>query len=131
SQTPGANAPRLEYQVFLFDSGAVKVDVYLSPTLNFSGSKDGRRYAVSIDDATPQMVNVQADASNRYWEKIVADNVIFSVTNHAVAKPGTHVVKFWMVDPGVVVQKIVLETRDIAPSYLGPPESFRGSGGQP
>jgi hypothetical protein len=36
SQTPGANAPRLEFSVFLFDSGTVKVDVYLSPTLNLS-----------------------------------------------------------------------------------------------
>ncbi|HEY9226294.1 MAG TPA: glycosyl hydrolase 115 family protein, partial [Gemmatimonadaceae bacterium] len=131
SQTPGGNGPRLEYQVFLFDSGAVKVDVYLSPTLNFAGSKDGLRYAISIDDQPPQIVNVQADASNRYWEKIVADNSIFSVTQHNVAKPGTHVVKFWMVDPGVVLQKIVLEARDVAPSYLGPPESFRGNGGQP
>jgi hypothetical protein len=25
----------------------------------------------------------------------------------------------------------VLEARDVAPSYLGPPESFRGVGGQP
>ena len=126
SQTPNANAPRLEYQVFLFDSGTVKLDVYLSPTLSFSGAKTGLRYAISIDDAPPQIVNVQADESPRHWEKIVADNIIFSVTNHTVAKPGTHTVKFWMVDPGVVLQKIVLEAKDIAPSYLGPPESFRG-----
>jgi len=131
SQTPGVNTPRLEYSVFLFDSGTVKVDAYLSPTLNFSGRKEGLRYAVSIDDEAPQIVNVQADASNRYWEKIVADNVIFSVTQHAVAKPGSHTVKFWMVDPGVVLQKLVIEARDVAPSYLGPPESFRGVGGQP
>ena len=127
SQTPGANTPRLEYQVFLFDSGTVKLDVYLSPTLNFTGAKTGLRYAVSIDDEVPQIVNVQADESLRYWEKIVADNIIFSVTSHSVAKPGTHIVKFWMVDPGVVLQKIVLEAKDIAPSYLGPPESFRGN----
>ena len=132
SQTPGPNGPRLEYQVFVFDTGTVKMDVYLSPTLNFSGRKEGLRYAVSIDDQAPQIVNVHADGSNRFWERIVADNVIFSATQHHVSKPGTHVVKFWMVDPGVVLQKLVLEMRDIAPSYLGPPESFRGNvRGQP
>ncbi|HTE47120.1 MAG TPA: glycosyl hydrolase 115 family protein, partial [Gemmatimonadaceae bacterium] len=47
SQTPGGVSPRLEYRVFLFDSGTVMVKAYLSPTLNFSGSKDGLRYAVS------------------------------------------------------------------------------------
>ena len=56
SQTPGGNAPRLEYRVFLFDSGAVKVHAYLSPTLNFCGSNDGLRYAISFDDQPPQIV---------------------------------------------------------------------------
>jgi hypothetical protein len=34
------------------------------------------------------------------------------------------VLKLWAVDPGLVLQKIVIEARDLAPSYLGPPESF-------
>jgi hypothetical protein len=35
------------------------------------------------------------------------------------------VLKLWMIDPGVVVQKIVLETGEQRPSYLGPPASPR------
>jgi hypothetical protein len=39
---------------------------------------------------------------------------------------GQHVLKFWMVDPAVVLQKLVIERGTIRPSYLGPPESYRG-----
>lgn len=101
------------------------VRVYLSPTLNFSGAAHGVRYAVSFDDAPPQVVNVTADSGQKAWEQMVADNVTQSETKHTVPRSGDHVLKFWLVDPGVVLQKIVIDVGGVRPSYLGPPESFR------
>jgi len=124
SQLPGGNAPRLEYRVFLFDSGAVKVRAYVAPTFNFSGSKTGLRYAVSFDDEAAQIIDAQADTVTRGWEKEVAENIIVRVSSHVIDRPGTHVLKFWAVDPGLVLERIVIEARDVAASYLGPPESF-------
>jgi hypothetical protein len=124
SQSPGGDAPHLEYPVFMFDSGAVEVRVYLSPTLNFSANANGLRYAVSFDDEPPQIVNALADTSNAAWERSVADNIRMSISRHRLARPGQHVVKLWMVDPGVVVQKLVIDAGGARPSYLGPPESY-------
>ena len=124
SQTPGGMSARLEYQITVFDSGAVQVHTYLSPTLNFSGRPEGQRFAVSFDDEAPQTVNMAADSSERAWGQRVSDNIAVLTTRHQLARPGVHTLKFWMVDPGVVLQKLVVDFGGVKPSYLGPPESF-------
>jgi hypothetical protein len=121
-QEPGGDSPHLEYRINLLNSGEVKVRTFLSPTLSYY-SKEGLRYAVSIDDEAPQIINMHGEGSGG-WDEWVANNIINVVSTHKVPEPGEHVLKFWMVDPGVVLQKIVVETAERKPSYLGPPQSY-------
>jgi len=60
---------------------------------------------------------------NRDWEKSVSDNFRNGISKHTLTTKGPHVLKIWMVDPGVVLQKIVVDLGGVKPSYLGPPES--------
>lgn len=122
-QTPGADSPHLEYRVYLFAGGDVTVQATFSPTLDFHAT--GLRYAVSLDDEAPQTINIAADTTLRAWEKRVSDNAIVSETRHRVAGAGWHVLRYWLVDPGLVLQKLVVARTPVPPSYLGPPESFR------
>jgi hypothetical protein len=128
-QTPGGDSPRLEYRIHLFHAGEVQVKAYVSPTIDFTAG-DGLEYAVSLDDAEPQVVNIHADGSLQAWERSVANNVNVSQSTHAVADAGEHVLKFWMVDPGVVLQRLVVETGEAPESYLGPPESVHRAGAE-
>ncbi|PRX49336.1 glycosyl hydrolase family 115 (putative glucuronidase) [Prauserella shujinwangii] len=127
---PGGDGPRLEYEMTLFTTGPVEVEAYLSPRNDVFG-RDGLKYAVSIDDQPPQVVNITeatgADdtSMNKQWERNTSDNVNRTTTTHVIDKPGKHTLKFWMVDPTVVVQKLVVNTGGVAHSYLGPPESLR------
>jgi hypothetical protein len=121
AQVPGAKSPRLEYRVDLKANGTIKVHAYLSPTLPFHNSN--LHYAISIDDEAPQMVNMHENYNEGLWNKWVAENIVIKVTAHKLLKAGTHIVKFWMVDPGVVLQKIVIDTGGLKPSYLGPEET--------
>jgi hypothetical protein len=126
--TPGKDSPCLEYQMYLFSTGAVEVATITSPTLNFVPGR-GLRYAASFDDEPPQVVTLvpadyKAQNGNRDWEKVVGDNARYARSTHTLAKPGYHTLKIWMVDPGVVLQKIVVDCGGVKPSYLGPPESF-------
>ena len=129
SATPGQDAPCLEYRMYLFSSGPVEVTAITAPTLNFVPDR-GVRYAVSFDDEAPQVITLvppgyQAQNRNPAWEKSVADNAHHGRSQHAIASPGYHTLKVWMVDPAVVMQKLIVDLGGLKPSYLGPPESFR------
>ena len=122
SQTPEGDSSRLEYRLHLTKDGPVKVQVFVSPTLNYQNS-EGLRYAVSFDNQPPQTVNIHAGENLQVWEKWVADNINVTTTEHQLREPGEHVLKFWMVDPGIVLEKLVVDAGGLKPSYLGPPES--------
>jgi len=122
--TPGGASPHLEYRISLAQAGPVTVSAYLAPTLDFTNST-GLRYAVSLDEEAPQLVNLHTglnpDNGNRPWERAVAENIILKTSQHNVAAAGSHVLKFWRVDPGVVLEKLVVSQASVPASYLGPP----------
>ena len=70
------------------------------------------------------MINIHANETNRIWEKSVAENSRIVPSQHKLATAGAHTLKIWLVDPAVVVQKLVIGRGMPKPSYLGPPESF-------
>jgi hypothetical protein len=126
-QLPGGDSPHMEYDFHLFSEGEVEIWAYLSPRNNVLYS-DGLQYAISIDDDEPQIVNITETLNgipmNKSWERNTSDNINLTSTKHLVQGAGHHVLKFWMVDPTVVVQKMVIDTGGLKPSYLGPPESW-------
>jgi hypothetical protein len=116
---PGAGAPHLEYNIDLKDTSTVSVTMIVSPTLDFR-NKDGLFYAVSIDDGAPQLVNIATKVEGNDWAEAVSNNARKLTTRHKILKPGRHVLKYWIVDPGVVLQKLLIDTGGLKPSTLGP-----------
>jgi endo-1,4-beta-D-glucanase Y len=130
SVTPPKDSPCLEYKMFLFHPGNIKVEAIFAPTLNFVPDRD-LRYAVSFDDQPPQIISIVSKDyivaySNNDWQESVRNSARTVKSTHMLADAGHHTLKVWMVDPGVVLQKIIVNTGGVKPSYLGPPESYRG-----
>ncbi len=128
SVTPPTDSPCLEYKMYLFNTGKVEVEAIFAPTLNFAPGR-GLRCAVSFDDQPPQIVNIvpqkyTAGDGNRDWEKSVKDSAREVKSRHTLSEPGYHTLKIWMVDPGVALQKLIVNAGGVKPSYLGPPESY-------
>ncbi|AXB56827.1 glycosyl hydrolase 115 family protein [Flavobacterium fluviale] len=119
-------SPRLEYNVHFFSKGKIKVHAYFSPTINFKFG-EGLKYGIAFDSEKPQIMNLNADSSEKSWAESVADNIKIIMSTHQIENSGNHVLKIYAIDPALVLQKIVIETQDgkVLESYLGPPESFR------
>jgi len=115
----------LQFEIYAYDTGTVKLNAYFSPTLNFENDSLGLQYAISINNEKPQMVSINKDdKSTRAWEKWVANNIIIKTTEHNILKPGKNTIKYWMISPAVILQKIVLHFVELKPSYLGPPQTI-------
>ena len=122
-----SNAPHLEYFFYSNSKDSLSISAYFSPTLNFQNTETGLQYAISIDGDTPQIISINKEdknTGNGIWNKWVAENIIIKTTKHAITNTGKHVIKYWMVNSGVVLQKLVVNFGSIKQSYLGPPETL-------
>lgn len=123
----------LEYTFTLFEGGDLHIDTYLSPTLNYK-KNEGLKYAIAIDSETPQVINIHEGETTpdweypEWWNNSVTDHIRKKRSAHKGVEAGIHTLKVWMVDPGVVFQKFVIDAGGLKPSYLGPPESVLVTG---
>jgi hypothetical protein len=120
AQNSGTGA-HLDYDVYLRSGGPATLQVTVAPTLDFRG-KGQLRYAVSIDDQPAQVVNL-AGRDEDVWSKAVAQNAWIDEVPVQLDRPGKHVIRLWLVDPGVDFERLVLFRGKLPKSYFGPPES--------
>jgi hypothetical protein len=110
----------LEYAVNFKTTGEFDVSVLLSPTLAFNANK-GLRYAISFDGGSEQVVNFnQSEREINRWE---SQRINQTDIRFRISVPGIHRLRFRVLEPGIVLQKIVINTGGLKPSYLGAPES--------
>ncbi|MDT0643552.1 glycosyl hydrolase 115 family protein [Zunongwangia sp. F363] len=115
--------PYLQYEFYAFESGKVEVEFTLSPSLDFL-DRGGLRFAASIDGKEPKILNLQEDTEDD-WNTSVANNATRVTASFDLEAGGNHSLKIWAVDPGIVIQKILIKTGEVGDSYLGPPESVK------
>ncbi len=125
-------APYLEYSFFLFSPGRYTLTVFSAPTNNLT-EPGSLRYAVSFDSAPAVIGNALPEGyaagsyANELWQNAVMDNIHLSRTAHELSE-GAHTLRFYGMDAGLVLQKLVLSSAPLPGSYFGPPESGRAPG---
>jgi hypothetical protein len=119
-----ARSPELRYRVRFTSTGTFPVTVFRLPSLDERGE---RRLAVALDDQPPTVLSGQAIATGNRgdaWARNVEEGIEKLTARVTVSAPGEHVLRVFMVDAGIAVDQIVIDTGGAAASYLAPPESF-------
>jgi len=130
-QSPDESSSYLEYEVTVLESGEYNLHAWFSPTLNFQ-KDEGLLYAFSVDGSEPVIMNLHENAIGAdwtypaWWNNAVTDNIMTQKVMKVTLDAGQHTIRYYLVDPGLVLQKILLtkEGKEIE-SYLGPPESVK------
>jgi glyoxylase-like metal-dependent hydrolase (beta-lactamase superfamily II) len=111
----------LEYDILFETAGTFDVLLLLAPTLNFNANK-GLRYAISFDGGKEDIVNFNGHYRGELgpWQ---GESIIKSNTKHTISAPGKHTLRFRVLESGIVLEKILINTGGLKPTYLGAPES--------
>ena len=114
--------PILEYDVWLSSIGVAKIYVYCLPTHRIN-RKMPLCYTVAINDAAPKAIDFDAIENSHPWSANVLQAAAITCSQHKIEQKGHHVLKIGMADPGVVIDKIVIDMGGLIKSYLGPSET--------
>jgi len=123
SFTDVKNAPYLEYSFYLFNSGDVNIDSIFAPSWAFAPGR-GLSYAIAVDDEAPQIIDIVKDMSDGAWEESVRSEMRKATSTHKIPA-GAHKLRIYAIDPGLALERILINTGGLLPSYLGPEESPR------
>ena len=141
----------VEYDVEFSSNGEPKLQVVLSPTLNYAGN--GHKLAVSIDGGTEHEIDVHGlygggddygggqktlslnagmgegwvpingALDEKTWRKWVGENAIIVGQKLEKVSAGRHTIRIRPVDDAMVLQKVMIDMGGLKPSYLGAPST--------
>lgn len=129
ASTSAPSGPKLTYNFYTFTSAEqTNLTLYLGQTGNVDPARP-LRYAYSVDGAEPTTVQPIADYAMgdhpTDWVTVVKDGVRRSSSTINLKRVGEHQLNLWLLEPEVVLTKVVLDLGGERVSYLGPPESYR------
>ncbi|MCM1178171.1 MAG: glycosyl hydrolase 115 family protein [Bacteroidales bacterium] len=127
------DTPSVEYDFWCFDSGQVDVYTYVLPVFPLNIDRDFKlpentnvdtKYSVQIDGgaiSTPTSSHVEY---TQLWYESVLRNSVVNKSTMNISSPGKHTLRIRTGDPGMVIQKIVVDFGGMKHSYLGPKSTY-------
>ena len=128
SQAPGTG-PALVYPFYTFsNASAASLTVYLSPSDN-ANPNSPNRYSFSVDGGAVTTVQpvplTDGSTDPPGWTEGVTANAYVKSSSLGKRAAGAHTLKIWLLEPTMVLTKVVVDVGGLKTSLMGPPESVR------
>lgn len=103
-RTNSATVPSLSYEFDPIEGGEFEITFWMAPTFPISGST--LRIAVALNSDTPRLVELPRRDGSPEWAAGVLEAAVPLRTKLGALPPGKHELRIFMVDAGVVLDRI-------------------------
>lgn len=126
SQTT-TTGPELLYRFYTFTSAVAKISIYFGASLNVDPTRP-LKYGLSLDNGVVSTVQpvplTNLGTTPTGWTDAVNKNT-WKSDIYRTTSAGSHALHIWLLEPGLVIQRVVIDLGGVKTSYLGPPESYK------
>lgn len=145
--TDAKDAPYVEYTFYIQTPGEYRLNAFITPSNNAKSAletpvTEQLRFAAQFDEGTLQtksgLLSSSFSVNGALWNFGVMNNARVIAFDTATLEAGLHTLRVYAMDPGVVLQKLVVapaaaktvdignapQTQHFMNAYFGPPESY-------
>ena len=124
-----AEAPYVEYKVYVPYDGTYNIQSQFNPTSNVEYGKKELRYGISVDGGDITITNsigsdYLAGAYSGTWTRDIEKNGRSSVVSNVSLKAGTHTIRYYQCDPNMALIRMTVYEDSLANVYNSPAESY-------
>jgi Glycosyl hydrolase family 115/Gylcosyl hydrolase family 115 C-terminal domain len=113
-----------DYHFYSLSDTKPTLSIYSLPVHPLNNSV-GVRYALSIDDGPLQIISFKTVGRSEEWKQNVLRNSAIKEIALQPLKPGRHTLRVYAVDPGVVLDRMVIRFNNKQTSYSAIPETWK------
>ncbi len=98
----------VEYDFFVTDTGKITIYTYMLP-LFAKDKSHSTQYGVQVDNMDMVLHHNDVKEYSKEWAANVMRNSAINKTIVFLEKPGKHTLRVYCIDPGMIIQKILID----------------------
>lgn len=115
----GKDVPRVDYSFSCGDADSIEVTIYTLPIWPIYKGRS-TRFGVSVDDGAMAVFANEPKEYSPEWKTQVLMNGAKYTTMFHVQNSDNHKLTFSLIDPGVIIQRVIIDWGGLKKTYVGP-----------